>query len=173
MQPRDVLGLVSDFIAVGSFFFTLAVLWRARRRLAQALRTIQTTNSQAPVALVIGLGQDIRGAVEQHLKEHGLSMPVYNYTRAGVVPSGQFHAVLHDILEIKQQATSAGAKEVHLFYMGPVTLSIGIGALLDNWVPVVVYRYAGGQYEQEFVLQKETVLGLLDQAVDAGVELIT
>ena len=94
-------------------------------------------------------------------------------TRLGVVPSGQFHAVLHDILEIKQQATSAGAKEAHLFYMGPVTLSIGIGVLMDNWVPVVVYRYAGGQYEQEFVLQKETVLGLLDQAVDAGVELIT
>lgn len=173
MQLRDWIGFVADLIAIGTLLFTLVVLWRAKRRLALALKTLQQRSGEAPVGLSIGLGQDIHNAVELHLKEQGLSMPVYNYHKMGVVPSSQFHSVLRDILEIKQQITRAGVKEVHLFYMGPVTLSVGLGAVLDNWVPVIVYKFANGQYEPEFVLQKETVLGLLDQAVDSGIEMVT
>jgi hypothetical protein len=173
MEPRDWIGFAADVIAIGTLLFTLVVFWRAKRKLALALKTIQARGEEAPVALSIGLGQNIRSVVELHLKERGLSMPVYNYCKTGVVPSSQFHSVLRDILEIKQRITDAGAKEVHLFYMGPVTLSVGLGAVLDNWVPVIVYKYANGQYESEFVLQKETVLGLLDQAVDSGIEMIT
>jgi hypothetical protein len=173
MDPRDWIGLAADIIAIGTLLFTAAVFWQARRKLALALKTIQMRGGEAPVALAIGLGQDIHKAVEIYLQERGMSMPVYNYTKAGVVPSSQFHSVLRDILEIKQRITSAGVKEVHLFYMGPVTLSVGLGAVLDNWAPVIVYKYANGRYEPEFVLQKETVLGLLDQAVDSGIDMIT
>lgn len=173
MLLRDWIGVVADVIAIGTLIFTLLVLWRAKRKLALALKTLQNRGGEAPVALSIGLGQDIRRAVELHLQEHGLAMPVYDYHKMGVVPSNQFHSVLRDVLQIKQQITSAGVKEVHLFYMGPVTLSVGLGAVLDNWVPVIVYKFANGQYEPEFVLQKETVLGLLDQAVDGGIDMIT
>lgn len=173
MEPRDWIGFAADIIAIGTLLFTVVVFWRAKRKLALALKTVQARGGEAPVALSIGLGQDIHKAVELHLQERGLAMPVYNYTKTGVVPSNQFHSVLRDILEIKQRITSAGVKEVHLFYMGPVTLSVGLGAVLDNWVPVIVYKYANGQYGPEFVLQKETVLGLLDQAVDSGIDMIT
>jgi hypothetical protein len=168
-----IVSWVANLIQIGAFIFSIYVLWRAKRRLANALKTINTQLSAQPIALAIGLGNDIQAAVQRHLTTARRTMPIKSYHRSGLVPRKEFHGILRDLLKIKQELTSLGVTEVHLFYMGPVTLSVGIGAILDNWVPVHVYKYVEGGYEEEFVLHKETVLGLLDEVVDVGVDIVT
>ena len=72
------------------------------------------------------------------------------------------------------EGAQTGATEVHLFYKGPVTMAMAIGAVTDNWVPIKVYEYTQGAYRLNLVLEKETVKGLfVGDAVSEAEELLT
>jgi len=167
-----VVGWIANGIQISTFLFTLWVLWRTRRQLKNALKRVQGQTSRHPIALIIGISQDIEGAVAQYLASINQPMPRRNYARTGMVPNQKFYQILRDLLKIKQELTDAGVTEVHLFYMGPVTLAMALGAILDNWVPVKLYKFQQGQYEFDFVLEKGTVLGLLDEIVSEGEEAV-
>jgi len=57
--------------------------------------------------------------------------------------------LLQQLARLKNDLSLEGVTEVHLFYAGPVALSIMLGGLLHNWVPVKVYHLNSltGQYE--------------------------
>ena len=171
---EPVVGWLANLIQISTFLFTLWILWRTRQRLKQALKRIQTETTNNPVVLSIGIGQDIKGTVasyvENHLPDIDPEKQIRNYSRTGKVPSDKFYLVLRDLLHIKQELTTAGVTEVHLFYMGPVTLAMAVGAVFDNWVPAKIYKYQNGQYEFDFVLEKGSVLGLLDEIASEGEE---
>lgn len=86
--------------------------------------------------------------------------------------SDQYYDVLRDLLKAKGRLTEAGATELHMFYKGPVTLAMGVGAILDNWIPIKVYQYSDGTYKKDFVLEKGTVLGLLGTGLSDALETI-
>jgi len=169
---EPIVGWIANLIQISVFIFTLWVLWRTRRQLKNALKRVQGQTSRHPVALIIGVGQDIEGAVIQYLGSINQSMPHRNYSRTGMVPNQKFYQILRDLLKIKQELTDAGVTEVHLFYMGPVTLAMALGAIFDNWVPVKLYKFQQGQYEFDFVLEKGTVLGVFDEIVSEGEETV-
>ena len=174
MTIFDIIGVIADVAGLAALFFTAWVFFQAKRRLSRALQTLQTEYSASPIALAIGIGQDISGAVERYISAtDGPDIPVQPYVRKGQVPKEEFLMVLQDMLKIKQDLTAAGVTEVHLFYMGPVSLVIGIGAVFDNWVPVKVYQFANGTYEPVLVLHKETVLSLLNTTAEAGAEMLS
>jgi hypothetical protein len=160
MSWITVVGWFADLIEVGSFIVVIVLFLRARAELARYLRSRRTTISGRPWALAIGLGSDISGSVKEYLRDTGLEMPVESFVRQGYVPSKDFHTVLRALLKIKDRLTRVGITELHLFYKGPVTLAVAIGAITDNWVPTKVYEYTRGRYELDFVLEKETVKGL-------------
>ncbi len=110
----------------------------------------------------IGIGGDIIGQVESFLKANDLAhIPVEKHVEDGFLPAGKYYNVLSDLLKIKNRLTQAGVTEVLVFYRGPVSLAMGIGSIFDNWVPVKVYEFKEGTYHLNFVLDKETVIGLL------------
>lgn len=173
MTLEQVLSWAANLIEVGSFVFVIVLFWRARRELRNYLNQLTGTISARPIALVVGLGDDISGSVQQYLQDEKLQMPLEVYTHKGLVPRDQFYRVLTDPLKIKSKLTQAGVTEVHLFYRGPVTLAMAIGAIMDNWVPVKVYEYSAGNYKMDLVLQKETVRGLLTgKIVSEGEEMV-
>ena len=174
MTLEEWLSLAANAIQVGSFIFVVIVFLRARAELARYLRSRKTTVSERPWALAIGLGSDITGTVKKYLEDEQLDFPVEDYCREGLISPSDFPGVLKDLIKIKDRLTQVGATEVHLFYKGPVTMAMAIGAITDNWVPVKVYEYTQGAYRLNLVLEKETVKGLfVGDAVSEAEELLT
>ena len=175
MSLFEIIGFLADIAGLGALIFTAWVFFQARRRLSQAVKTLQTEYSSAPVALSIGIGQDISGAVRKYIdtSKDMPKMPIHSYVKKGQVPREDFLMVLQDLLKIKQEFTQVGVTEVHLFYMGPVSLAIGIGAVFDNWVPVKIYQYANGSYELDLVLHKESVLSLMNINADTAAKMLS
>jgi len=161
----NLLGVAANIIQVGSFVFVLYLLWRTRRQLKQHLARLKEQTSARPMALAIGLGGNIEGAVRQHLETHQLNMPIENFFREGFIPQEQFSIILRELMRTRDRLTNLGVTEVHLFYRGPVTFAMALGALIYNWVPVKLYEYREGEYKLNFVLEKETVLGLAPETV--------
>ncbi len=127
---------------------------RRFRRERKAART------ERPWAMVIAR-DDISGQVQAYLQDIGLELKQDDPIVFGTLTSpDQVMDVLHTVNRHKQRLTAAGATEVHLFYSGPVTLAAGIGAILDNWVPVHTYDFVAGSYRAGVILDKETVKGL-------------
>ncbi|MBN1935633.1 MAG: SAVED domain-containing protein [Anaerolineae bacterium] len=169
-----IVSWVANLIQIGSVVFAVVSLLLARRELTRYLRRRKTELSERPWALIIGLGSDITGQVEGFLKDQKPNMPVESYVRDGMVSTEDLYPLLKDLLRIKGKLTQAGVTEVHLFYKGPVTMAMAIGAITDNWVPIKVYEYTKGTYQLTCVLEKETVKGLLaGDVMDVGKSVLT
>ena len=174
MTLENVVSWVANLIQIGSFIFVIILFLRARAELARYLRSRKTTVSERPWALAIGLGSDITGSVKEFLKDQGLDIQVESYAREGFISPDDFYPILKDLLRLKDKLTKVGVTEVHLFYKGPVTMAMAIGAVTDNWVPVKVYEYTKGTYQLDLVLEKETVKGLLiGEVTSEGESLLT
>lgn len=161
MTVKELLSLAANAIQVGSFIFVVVVFLRARAELARYLRSRKTTISERPWALAVGLGGEITGTVKKFLEDEGLDIQVESYSQEGYISPDDYPRVLKDLLKIKDRLTQVGVTELHLFYKGPVTMAMAIGAITDNWVPIKVYEYTQGNYRLNLVLEKETVKGLL------------
>jgi SMODS-associated and fused to various effectors sensor domain len=156
----NVLSIVANVLQIGSVAIVVILFWRNSRRYAELVRQgTRPLGTPNPVALVVGLGMDIEGNVQQFLQENRRAMPVQVHYYQGVVPVEKFPQILKEINESKRKLTAAGVTEVHFFYGGPVTFAAALGAMLDNWVPVHVYAFEHGTYSHHLVLEKETVVG--------------
>ena len=110
-----------------------------------------------------------------YLDDNGLAtVEVKELTHEGLLPARKFYRLLGKLQEIKQELTDLGVTEVHLFFRGPVTLAMGIGSLLDNWVPVKVYELnkSTGTYEFDFTLGKGAVLEAFREVAEVGEDLV-
>ncbi len=114
-----------------------------------------------PIALAIGLGGSIQGAVMKCLYDHDLHMPVQEYAKDGFVPDAQFEEIIQDFNAIKADLTQQGVTEVHLFYKGPVTLAMALGLIFGNWVPLKVYSFSEGVYRLQIKFDKRIVRGYI------------
>jgi len=112
-----------------------------------------------PIALAIGLGGGIQGAVMKWLYDHDLQMPVRDYSIEGFVAQEKFGEIITEFNKIKAELTQQGVTEVHLFYKGPVTLAMALGSVFSNWVPLRVYAFADGSYSLQITFDKKTVRG--------------
>jgi hypothetical protein len=132
----------------------------AQKGFAIASSIDPSTNVTAkPIAIAIGLGGSIQGAVMKWLYDFQRPMPVRDYSIEGFVPEQRFGEVIREFNAIKAELTDGGVTEVHLFYKGPVTLAMALGAILSNWVPLHVYAFAEGSYRREITFDKKTVRG--------------
>jgi len=82
-----------------------------------------------------------------------------NVTFYGFIPVEQFDQVLQEFRKVKNELTNEGATEVHLFYKGPVTLAMALGALFSDWVPIKVYAFVDGVYRLQITLDRRMVRG--------------
>lgn len=103
---------------------------------------IHTISPYAFAVSLIQQSSSIKGDVERFLQSKGPEwekMPIVEL---------DMHGISHDNLEeylrqlrIKRKELEAkGATEVHLFFAGPVQAATLIGAMFDNWRPVLLYH---------------------------------
>jgi hypothetical protein len=168
-----VLSWTANLIQIATAVFAIVVLVSTRRRLTQWMEKQKRASGRAPMALVVGLAGGIRGQVEQYLRTQGLNMPIDDLDYPEFVPLNRYPLLIRDLLKKKDELTAAGVTEVHLFYKGPVSVAIGIGAVFDNWVPVHIYEFKDGTYQQALTVEKESVRGLLPETLAEGEELVT
>lgn len=120
-----------------------------------------TSETEAkPMALAVGLGGSIQGAVMKCLYDRGLHMPVRDYAVDGFIPETQFSEIIRHFNHVKLELTDQGVTEVHLFYKGPVTLAMALGSIFSNWVPLNVYSFSQGVYRLQIRFDRRTVRGL-------------
>jgi hypothetical protein len=172
---EKIVAWLANLIQIGTAAFTLFVIWQARRHLKRYAERMQRREGAVPMALAIGIGGSIEGAVRGYLDGKGLAqVQIRELTYPGRLPSSKFHQLLSGVQKIKQDLTDLGVTEVHLFYKGPVTLAMGIGSILDNWVPIKVYELdkETGSYIYNFTLGKGAVLEILREAAEVGEDIV-
>lgn len=166
-----VIGHIANVIGVFSFIVVVFLFLQARAQYRNYVKSREQGLGNAPWVLAVGINGSILGQVKPYLDEQGLSdLQVEEYVVEGYLPADRYYHTLRDLLQIKNRLTTAGVTEVLLFYKGPVSLAMGIGSIFDNWVPVKIYEYAGGTYHLSFVLDKETVIGLLGSGPNSSIE---
>jgi len=157
----ELLSLVANIMQIVSFvpFAAGAVYFFIRgRQLERRLRLLAQARSERPAALAIGLGASNEGAVRQHLKDAGMDLSPLAVTREGFVRPADFQNVLRQVKDLKDRLSETGVTEVSLFYQGPVTFAVALGAVLHNWAPVKVFGFRDGRYVLDLVLTQQTVI---------------
>jgi hypothetical protein len=140
------------FVAGAYYFFTKGL------QLQRRLKALSAVPNNRPIALVIGLGADNEGAVRQQLKDEGQTMEVISLIEKGWVEPSEYINLLRRLKELKDQFSKSGVNELHLYYQGPLTFAMAVGALFDNWVPLKIYAFRDGRYHLEVTLTTETLI---------------
>lgn len=161
----DIVGAIASIAQIVTLVAAVIVIVRAKQRWDRISKTLaDRVEGARPAAIAVGIGGSIKGTVDTYwtLTFPDLDMPVAEVKRDNFLKPTEMSSVLHELLELKQKLMDQGVTEVHLFYRGPVTLAMGIGAVLDNWVPVHVYELEKntGSYQFNLTLDKGAVLGL-------------
>lgn len=157
----ELLSLIANIMQVISFipFAVGGVYFFIKgRQLERRLRELATTPTSRPVALAIGLGASDEGAVRQQLKDDGLQMEVIPVTHEGFIKAADYPRILRELKEIKSRLSNTGVTEINLYYQGPVTFAMALGAMFDNWVPVKVHAFRDGRYHLDLALTTETFI---------------
>jgi len=139
--------------------FAAVALWMERRKYHRKLQLLAQQASKRPVAIAVGVGKpgDIRGTVESYLKDQGFIMELFSIARPGNMSVDDALQVIKEFTDLKGKLTAqVGPTQIHFFYAGPVAVAASLGAILDNWVPAIVYDYDKGTYHP--MLQLDRVL---------------
>ncbi len=175
----DLVGAVASIAQILTVTAAMIVIVRAKRRWEQLIKVVETPQEGVKAAAIaVGIGGSIEGAVRAYLDKAmpNREIPLVAVERNHHLKPSECHSVLHELLALKQKLMDKGVTEVHLFYRGPVTLAMGIGAILDNWVPVAVYELdkESGIYKRVLTLDKGAVYGLnvVDDVLTEGEQVI-
>ena len=171
---EKVIGWVANIIQIATAVFAFVVVYRSRRRLNAMLKhRAPETQLDQHVAIAVGIRGSILGSVKAYLKAENMAdIAVFEVTRPGDITKRQVYDVLKEVNQLKQKLTEQGVVHVYLFYKGPVTLAMGIGALLDNWVPVTAHDFRDGKYYPTIVLGKGSVFDVMDAILEEGEEVV-
>jgi hypothetical protein len=171
---EKAIGWLANIIQIATAVFAFVVVFRSRRRLNAMLKHVApATESERHAAIAIGIRGSILGSVEAHLQAEVMAdIAVFEITRSGEISRRQVYDVLREVNQLKQKLTEKGVVHVYLFYKGPVTLAAGIGALLDNWVPVTAHDFRDGKYYPTIVLGKGAVFDIMDAILEEGEEVV-
>jgi hypothetical protein len=153
------LSLVANIMQVISFipFAVGGIYFFMRgRQLTRRLKTLASTPTSRPVALAIGLGGSDEGVVRQYLKDDALQMEVIAVTREEFVKATDYPHILRELKAIKDRLSDTGVTELNIYYQGPVTFAMAVGAMFDNWVPMKIYAFRDGRYHLDLALTTET-----------------
>ncbi len=165
MNGWEWIGRASDVLGVLTFFFAGVLFLRAAVELWGYRRRRRTSTTERPVALAVGLPNDVSGAVRTWMETSGTTMDLESWSCPWIKTEADFLSAISQLCRVKHRLTQKGVTEVHLFYKGPVTLATAVGALFDNWVPVKAYEYVEGSYQFVAVLEKGTIKGMYDDEV--------
>lgn len=164
MNTMEILSLISigeqqiTFFAVALAAF---MIWRDKRHLKRKMLSMDNAceNSNRPIAIVIGIGNDPLAQVKKFLKDLNLeNVEILDYIINDYLQPRDYPNAMININRLKDEAQKLAATEALLFYAGPVDLAVHTGASFGNWVPIKVFAFVKdkGTYEHKATLTRET-----------------
>jgi hypothetical protein len=137
----EIITRIADLVGILTFIIFITTLLLFRYRTARYRKNLEKRKGGKPVALVISLKKDenIKRLAEQFLKENKTEMPIEEIDEESVSLE-LLPQLRKKIIETKRKINDIGAKEVHLFYQGPVAFAFFIADTLNNWIPVYIYH---------------------------------
>lgn len=159
MNWIEIVSLMASFASLTAFllflWFSLA-LRRQKRELKRRIISLDGNEmglSKRPIAIVIGIGKDLKASASGYLKDHGWEdVPVISWkSEGGWLEPKDYPEAMIKINELKNEAMKLGVTEVLLFYGGPLDLAIYLGSRLQNWVPVRVFQHTGKTGEEIYL----------------------
>ncbi|MBZ0108768.1 MAG: SAVED domain-containing protein [Candidatus Scalindua rubra] len=105
-------------------------------------REIHTLNPYAFAVSLIQQSSSIKGDVERFLQSKGHKwekMPIVELNMHGI-GTNNLEEYLKQLRIKRNEFEAKGATEVHLFFAGPVQAATLVGAMFDNWRPVLLYH---------------------------------
>ncbi len=114
-------------------------LWRLSRRYRQWIDAKARQVDGVQVAIAVGIGGAITAEVEHIV---GSTMKVYPISHEGTLTPQDAFKVRDEFVALKNWLiANVGPTQVHFFYRGPVYFAAICGAILDNWVPAMIYDH--------------------------------
>lgn len=119
--------------------------WRLRadrRKIKDQLNVLAHQSQGEPVAIAVGVGPtvgDISGVVRKYLERQGMSMQLFNIFHPEEVNEANAYEIRDELLELRRRLNAVGLTKIHFFCGAPVALGVVFGAVLDNWVPTIIY----------------------------------
>ncbi|MGH2533309.1 MAG: SAVED domain-containing protein [Thermomicrobiales bacterium] len=165
----NVVTNIANVLAILSFavwLFSAHQFWKQKKEYEKRLGFIGQRVGGRPIALAVGLGGSIRGQVEAYLADEETDILVEEIVHEGFVPHEEFPNVLQQVRDHKAEFTRVGVTDLHLFYKGPVSLAVAIGAILNNWAPTTVYNQIEHPttglltYRKDVVISRGTSVGM-------------
>ncbi len=105
-------------------------------------RKVQSPRPYAFALSLIPTSVSIKEDVKEFLQNKGQgwdSMPIKELNFDGLKP-GSIESFINKLRIKRREFEAAGATEIHLFIAGPVQAAVLVGAILDNWKPVMLYQ---------------------------------
>jgi len=130
-------------------------------------RLLRLAISGSTVALAIGIGGKLNPipAAKEYIQTNCPGVPLINlHNRQGFLSPDEVIQAIEDIRDKVAEFMSAGGyiSKVLLFYAGPNTVALSVGALFANWVPVQVFQFDEGRYIYQYTLNRELLKNVRD-----------
>lgn len=136
----EVIGKISDIIGILTFLiFIFTILFFSVRAKRYKRRLRKNNNLRVALAVSLKPGENIKKNVEKFLKENGLCMKIEEIIENGVSLES-LPKLRKKFIDIKKTISEMEAKEIHLFYEGPIASAFFLADALNNFLPVYIYH---------------------------------
>jgi hypothetical protein len=161
MAPYANLVTVGVFVA--GFLFSYCV--RRPYRWIKRKILIRKSPSSNAVAIVVGIGGklDPKPPAEEYLNKHCPKVPILvEYRKPGFLSPDEIIGAVENVRDAVAdlQSSRRYISEVLLFYAGPISVALAIGAMFANWVPVRVFQFNDGKYSVQYILNRSLIKGV-------------
>ncbi|MBL1260113.1 MAG: SAVED domain-containing protein [Thiotrichaceae bacterium] len=144
----DPLGVVIGLLVAIPVFWSWLILMGNRRRQKQLIKSIQNSQGERPMALVVNVGQgDASNQVRAYLASSGGEMEL-EALHIAALNIDEIADFVQKLRSKRAEFMSKGVGKIHLFYFGPVTGALLVGDVFSNGsVTIYYYQRDTGGYE--------------------------
>jgi len=144
----DPFGIVIGLLVAIPVFWSWLILMGSRRRQKQLIKSIQNSQGERPIALVVNVGQgDASNQVRAYIASSGYKMEL-EALNIEALNLDEIAGFVQKLRRKRADFMSKGVGKIHLFYFGPVTGALLVGDVFSNGsVTIYYYQRDTGGYE--------------------------
>jgi len=142
LKMWEIITRIADTVGILTFIIFIATIlhfWLRTKRYKKMLLK-RTQGKKIALAVSLKSEENIKGQVQQYLKDNKIEMEIEEIDKHNV-SLDTLPELRKEFIEIKRKINDLGAKEVHLFYEGPVSVAFFLADALNNWIPVYIYHF--------------------------------
>lgn len=143
----DKIGIILGYIAFLPLGYSAWILLTMERRRKNNLKRIRKEPGNRPVVLIVDLVKtlDIQADVENFIRATDelkdiKSEDIHRVQRTKDLSPDDVDSILEDIRKERYEIVCKGTDKIHLFFGGPSSIALMIGAEFSNGCSVICYQ---------------------------------